>query len=55
MLRPSRLNMAAVGYHPAGMNPATSLAAGFSMFTIATALLSALATSSCFSSGDRLT
>jgi hypothetical protein len=55
MSRPSRLNIAAVGYQPVGMKPATSLAAGFSTFTTATVLLSAFATSSCFSSGERLT
>src|SRR5262249_25878739 len=52
---PSPLNMAAVGYHPVGISPSTSLLPGVAMSTMATVLLSALATSSRFSSGDRLT
>ncbi len=50
---PSRLNCAAVGYQPVGMNPVTSLFAGSLTFTTATALLSALATSSVRPSGER--
>jgi hypothetical protein len=52
---PSRLNIAPVGYQPVGMKPSTSLAPGFDTSTTATALLSALATSSRVSSADRLT
>src|SRR5581483_6730620 len=55
MFRPSRPNMAAVGYQPVGMKPDTSLAPGRATSTTATVLLSALATSNRFSSGDRLT
>jgi hypothetical protein len=53
--RPSRLNIAAVGYQPVGMKPSTWLFHGVATSTTATALLSALATSSCVSSRDRLT
>jgi hypothetical protein len=49
---PSRENMTAVGYHPTGTHPSTSLPPGFSMSTTATVLLSALATSSVSPSGD---
>ncbi len=52
---PSPLNIAAVGYQPVGMKPATSLAPGLLMSTTATVLLSALATSRRLSSGDTLT
>src|SRR5262245_49455197 len=51
----SRLINAAVGYHPVGMNPWTSLRFGSLTSTTATVLLSALATTSRVSSGDRLT
>src|SRR5262245_16407060 len=55
MRLPSRLNIAAVGYHPVGMNPATSLLPGVATSTTATVLLSAFATRRTCSSGDRLT
>jgi hypothetical protein len=44
--------MTAVGYHPTGTQPSTSLAPAFAMSTTATVLLSALATSSVSPSGD---
>src|SRR5262249_21947414 len=53
--RPSRLIDAAVGYQPVGMNPSTWLRPGTETSTTATVLLSAFATSSRLSSGDRLT
>src|SRR5689334_1422515 len=53
--RPSRLNIAPVGYQPVGMKPSTSLWPGVATSITATVLLSALATSRRLSSGDRLT
>ena len=53
MRRPSRLNWTAVGYQPVGMKPLTALAPGRLTSTTATALLSALATSSVWPSGER--
>src|SRR5437899_5071388 len=53
MRRPSRLNCAAVGYQPVGMKPFTTLVPGRLTSTTATALLSALATSSVLPSGER--
>src|SRR6266568_5113062 len=50
---PSRLNWTAVGYQPVGMKPFTALAPGRPTSTTATALLSALATSSVLPSGER--
>src|SRR6266851_2908672 len=50
---PSRLNWTAVGYQPVGMKPLTALAPGRLTSTTATALLSALATSSVRPSGER--
>src|SRR5207247_11357503 len=55
MREPSLLNIAAVGYQPVGMNPSTWLEPGFDTSTMATVLLSALATTRRVSSGDRLT
>src|SRR5262245_35479387 len=49
---PARSNATLVGYHPEGTQPSTSLAPGFSTSTIATVLLSALATRSVVPSGD---
>ena len=49
---PSRLKIAPVGYQPVGMNPLTTLRAPLLTSTTATALLSALATSSVLPSGD---
>jgi hypothetical protein len=49
---PSPLKRAAVGYQPVGMKPRTSLSPGRDTSTTATALLSALATSRVFPSGD---
>jgi hypothetical protein len=53
MRLPSRLNWTAVGYHPVGMKPFTTLAPGRLTSTTATALLSALATSRVSPSGER--
>jgi hypothetical protein len=52
---PSRLIMAAVGYQPVGMKPSTWLRPLSETSMTATVLLSALATGSRFSSGDKLT
>ena len=49
---PSRLKIAPVGYQPVGMNPSTKLRPPLLTSTTATALLSALATSSVWPSGD---
>src|SRR5712691_7350936 len=54
MRRPSPLNWTAVGYQPVGMKPLTALAPGRLTSTTATALLSALATSSVRPSGERV-
>ena len=50
--RPSGVNRTPVGYQPVGMKPATRLADGRATSTTATALLSALATSSVRPSGE---
>src|SRR5437016_12369453 len=50
---PSRVNWTAVGYQPVGMKPLTVLVPGRLTSTTATALLSALATSSVRPSGER--
>src|SRR2546430_10097696 len=55
MRDPSRLNIAPVGYQPVGMKPSAWLAPVFDTSTIAMVLLSAFATSSRVSSGERLT
>ncbi len=52
IFEPSRLKSAAVGYQPVGMNPSTDERAGSLTSTTATALLSALATSSVLPSGE---
>src|SRR5579863_9466368 len=52
MSEPSWLNSTPVGYQPVGMNPSTRLSPAREMSTIATALLSALATTSRWPSGD---
>src|SRR5262245_31650173 len=49
---PSRLKMAPVGYQPVGTNPLTRLRPPLLTSTTATALMSALATSSVLPSGD---
>jgi hypothetical protein len=52
-LEPSALNRTDVGYQPAGTQPCTTLAPGFSTLTTTTVLLSALATSIVVPSGER--
>ena len=53
--RPSRLKMAPVGYRPVGMKPATLLLTLLLTSMTATALLSAMATTSVWPSGDSAT
>ena len=55
MLRPSRVKSAPVGYQPVGMKPLTKLRAGFDTSMTATALTSALATTSVRPSGASAT
>ena len=49
---PSRPNLTPVGYQPVGMKPRTRESPGREMSMTATALLSALAASSVFPSGE---